>query len=137
MLQSLDPLGVFSDGPLNEKAARVVMMVLYANLYGFALTIVLTMGRALINERVPWEMQGRVFAAQSVLTNLCAIVPVVLAGVLADTIGVAAGADLRRHRGDPGSDLVASAQQPGALAGAFNVGVWEPATALTLDSADS
>jgi MFS family permease len=64
------------------------MTVLYANLYGFALTIVLTMGRALINERVPWQMQGRVFAAQSVLTNLCAIVPVVLAGLLADTIGV-------------------------------------------------
>lgn len=88
LLQSLDPLGAFSSGPLNEKAARVMMMVLYANIYGFALTIVLTMGRALINERVPWEMQGRVFAAQSVLTNLCAIAPVVLAGLLADTIGV-------------------------------------------------
>jgi hypothetical protein len=88
LLQSFDPLGAFSSGPLNEKAARIAMTVLYANFYGFALTIVLTMGRALINERVPWEMQGRIFAAQSVLTNLCAIVPVVLAGLLADTIGV-------------------------------------------------
>ncbi len=88
LLQSFDPLGLFSSGPMNEKAARVTMTVLYANLYGFALTIVLTMGRALINERVPWEMQGRVFAAQSVLTNLYAILPVVLAGILADTIGV-------------------------------------------------
>jgi len=88
LLQSIDPLGVFSDGPLDEKAARIMMTVLYANLYGFALTIVLTMGRALINERVPWEMQGRIFAAQSVLANLVAIVPVVLAGLLADTIGV-------------------------------------------------
>jgi Major Facilitator Superfamily len=88
LLQSFDPLSVFSSGPLNEKAARVIMTVIYADLYGFALTIVLTMGRALINERVPWEMQGRVFAAQSVLTNLVAIVPVVLAGLLADTIGV-------------------------------------------------
>ncbi len=88
LLQSFDPLGLFSSGPMNEKAARVTMTVLYANLYGFSLTIVLTMGRALINERVPWEMQGRVFAAQSVLTNLCAILPVVLAGILADTIGV-------------------------------------------------
>ena len=34
-------------------------------------------------------MQGRVFAAQSVLANLVAIVPVVLAGFLADTVGVA------------------------------------------------
>ncbi len=88
VLQSLDPLGVFADGLLNERAARVIMTVLYANLYGFALTIVLTMGRALINERIPWEMQGRIFAAQSVLTNLCAIVPVVLASLLAETIGV-------------------------------------------------
>jgi MFS family permease len=88
LLQSFDPLGVFSSGPLNEKAARVIMTVIYADIYGFALTIVLTMGRALINERVPWEMQGRVFAAQSVLTNLVAIMPVVLAGLLADTIGV-------------------------------------------------
>jgi sugar phosphate permease len=46
------------------------------------------MGRSLINERVPRAMQGRIFAAQSVLTNLCAIVPVVMAGLLADTIGV-------------------------------------------------
>ena len=88
LLQSFDPFAAFSSGPLNEKAARIIMTVLYANLYGFALTIVLTMGRSLINERVPRAMQGRIFAAQSVLTNLCAIVPVVMAGLLADTIGV-------------------------------------------------
>jgi Major Facilitator Superfamily len=88
LLQSIDPLGVFSNGPLDEKAARIIMTVVYANLYGFALTIVLTMGRVLINERVPWEMQGRIFAAQAVLANLIAIVPVILAGLLADTIGV-------------------------------------------------
>jgi hypothetical protein len=47
------------------------------------------MGRALINERVQLAMQGRVFAAQSILTNLVAIVPVLLAGLVADAIGVA------------------------------------------------
>lgn len=88
LLLSMDPVGVFSSGPLNEQWARIIMTVLYANVYGFALTVVLTMGRALINERVPWGMQGRVFAAQSVLTNLVAILPVLLAGLLADTIGV-------------------------------------------------
>jgi MFS family permease len=88
VLKSFEPLGLFGDGELGEKAARIIVTVAYANLYGFALTVVLTMGRALINERVPWEMQGRIFAAQSVLTNLCAIVPVVLAGIAADTIGV-------------------------------------------------
>jgi predicted MFS family arabinose efflux permease len=88
LMRSFDPVGIFSDGRLDERAARIIMTILYANLYGFSLTIVLTMGRALINERVPWEMQGRVFAAQSVLSNLCAIIPVVLAGLVADTIGV-------------------------------------------------
>jgi MFS family permease len=88
VLQSLDPVGAFSSGPLNEQSARIVMTILYANIYGFGLTIVLTMGRVLINERVPLAMQGRVFAAQSILTNLVAILPVVLAGFLADAIGV-------------------------------------------------
>lgn len=88
LLQSFDPLSVFSAGPLNEQSARILMTVVYANLYGFALTIVLTTGRVLINERVQLAMQGRVFAAQSILTNLVAIVPVVMAGLVADTLGV-------------------------------------------------
>jgi MFS family permease len=88
VLQSLDPLNAFSEGPLNEQAARIAMTVVYANIYGFGLTIVVTMGRVLINERVHLAMQGRIFAAQSILTNLMAIVPVVLAGFLADSIGV-------------------------------------------------
>jgi hypothetical protein len=33
-------------------------------------------------------MQGRVFAAQSVLTNLASIPPILLTGLLADQIGV-------------------------------------------------
>jgi MFS family permease len=88
LLQALDPLQVFSDGPLDERAARIAMTIVFANVYGFGLTIVLTMGRVLINERVQLAMQGRVFAAQSILTNLVAIIPVVLAGLLADSIGV-------------------------------------------------
>jgi MFS family permease len=84
----LDPLGSFSAGPLNDQAARICVTVFYASVYGFALTVVLTMGRVLINERVPLTMQGRVFAAQAVLTNLVAIVPVLLASLAADALGV-------------------------------------------------
>ena len=62
--------------------------MLYGNLYGFSLTVVLTMGRVLLNERIPMNMQGRVFGAQAVLANLTAIVPVVLASLIADTVGV-------------------------------------------------
>lgn len=87
-LESLDPFGLFSRGPLNNQAARVLTTIIYANAYGFSLTLVFTMGRVLLNERVPISMQGRVFAAQAVLANLAAIIPVVLAGVAADTVGV-------------------------------------------------
>ncbi len=87
--ESLDPIGVFSAGPLNQQTARIAATILYANAYGFSLTIVLTLGRVLINERIPLQMQGRVFAAQTVLANLVAIAPVILAGLVADAIGVA------------------------------------------------
>jgi MFS family permease len=88
LLASLNLLGLFREGRLHEQWTRIFVTMVYANFYGFSLTIVLTMGRALINERVPLHMQGRVFAAQSILTNLVAIGPVLMAGLLADAIGV-------------------------------------------------
>jgi hypothetical protein len=54
----------------------------------FAFTFVNVIGRSIVNERIPHEMQGRVFAAQSVLTNLASIPPILLTGLLADVIGV-------------------------------------------------
>jgi MFS family permease len=89
VIASLDPAGVFSAGPLNDQSARILATLIYANAYGFSLTVVMTMGRVLLNERIPLRMQGRIFAAQSVLANLTAILPVVLAGLLADAVGVA------------------------------------------------
>jgi predicted MFS family arabinose efflux permease len=88
LIQGLDPAGIFSEGLAGERGARIFATVLYANAFCFALTVVMTMGRVLINERVPEKMQGRVFAAQAVLANLTAIVPVVVAGLLADAVGV-------------------------------------------------
>ena len=86
LLEAMDPTGLLS--ALGGSASRIAATIIYANVYAFALTMVLTMGRVLLNERVPMEMQGRVFAAQTVLANLVAIAPVVLAGLLADAIGV-------------------------------------------------
>jgi MFS family permease len=87
-LQNAEPFGLFAADALGEKGARIAVTVAFGNAYGFALTVVLTMGRSLLNERVPLAMQGRVFAAQSILSNLVAIVPVVLASLVADAIGV-------------------------------------------------
>lgn len=89
VLQGVIPFGLFGSDALGEKGARIFATIVFGNAYGFALTVVLTMGRALINERIPVAMQGRVFAAQSILSNLVAIVPVVLASLVADAIGVA------------------------------------------------
>jgi MFS family permease len=87
-VESLDPLAVFSAGPLDNQAARIFVTMLYGSAFGFSITVVLTLGRVLLNERVPRAMQGRVFAAQTVLSNLVAIVPVVTAGLIADAVGV-------------------------------------------------
>jgi predicted MFS family arabinose efflux permease len=86
MVDSADPIGIFN--LLGGVSARIFVTIVFANVYGFGLTIVLTMGKVLLNERVPIEMQGRIFAAQTVLANLVAIAPVVLAGFMADAIGV-------------------------------------------------
>jgi MFS family permease len=55
---------------------------------GFAYSLVGVVGRAIINERIPLEMQGRVFAAVNVLTNLSSVAPLLVAGALADLLGV-------------------------------------------------
>jgi hypothetical protein len=87
-IRAIDAVGLFDEGVLGDQGARILATMLYGNLYCFALTVVMTMGRVLINERIPLRMQGRVFAAQAVLGNLTAILPVLLAGLLADAVGV-------------------------------------------------
>ncbi len=87
-LVDMDLFGLFSAGPLNDQTARIAVTIVFANCYGFGMTVVLTMGRVLLNERVPVEMQGRIFAAHGVLSNLMAIVPVLAAGLFADAVGV-------------------------------------------------
>ncbi|MGE0058020.1 MAG: MFS transporter [Dehalococcoidia bacterium] len=87
-LEAWNPIGVFDPGPLNQQTARIAATIVFANMYGYSLTVVMTMGRVLLNERVPQEMQGRVFAAQTVLANLVAILPVAVSGLIADAVGV-------------------------------------------------
>ena len=49
--------------------------------------IVLVVARAILYERVPPGMQGRVFALQSVLSSLAAVLPLILVGVVAAWLG--------------------------------------------------
>ena len=87
-LTNLNPAGAFDPGPLGETSARIIITGVIAAGLAFAYTFLNIVGRSVVNERVPQDMQGRVFAAQTVLTNLASIPPILLAGLLADGLGV-------------------------------------------------
>ncbi|MBF6599869.1 MAG: MFS transporter [Dehalococcoidia bacterium] len=88
MLSGANPLGLFDPGPFGETSARIVITGFVAAGLAFAYTFLNIVGRSVVNERIPREMQGRVFAAQTVLTNLASIPPILLAGLLADALSV-------------------------------------------------
>lgn len=87
-LETWNLFGLFDPGPFGEGTARILLTMALAAGLAFAFTFVNVVARSIVNERMPREMQGRVFAAQSVLTNLASIPPILLTGLLADVIGV-------------------------------------------------
>jgi MFS family permease len=87
-LESLNPLGMFDPGPFGQSTARIMISSVLGAALAFAFTFVNIVGRSIVNERIPREMQGRVLAAQNVLTNLASIPPILLTGLLADAAGV-------------------------------------------------
>ncbi len=87
-IASLNPLGIAHPGPLHGQGARVAVTMVTAIFTGFGSSLINVASRAIINERIPMEMQGRVFAAQAVLANLASVAPLLVAGVLADLVGV-------------------------------------------------
>lgn len=87
-LEALNLFGLFDPGPFGEGTARILVTMVLAAELAFAFTFVNVVARSVVNQRMPREMQGRVFAAQSVLTNLASIPPILLTGLLADFIGV-------------------------------------------------
>ena len=88
-LRSANPAGIFDPGPFGETGARIMITSVLGAGIAFAFTFVNIVGRSIVNERIPREMQGRVLAAQTVLINLTSIPPILLTGLLADVIGVA------------------------------------------------
>ncbi|HXK33791.1 MAG TPA: hypothetical protein VNM91_07265, partial [Dehalococcoidia bacterium] len=88
VLAAVNPLGLFGPGPFGEGTARIMVAAVVGPGLAFAFTFVNVVTRSMVNERMPGEMQGRIFAAQNVLTNLASIPPVLLTGIMADVIGV-------------------------------------------------
>ncbi len=88
-LRAANPAGLFDPGPFGQGSARIIITSMLGAGLAFAFTFVNVVGRTIVNERMPREMQGRVFAGQTVLTNLASIPPILLTGLLADVIGIA------------------------------------------------
>ena len=88
LLANQNPLGIFDPGPFDDRSGRIIVAMLTTVPAGFAYSLIGVASRALLNERVAVEMQGRVFAALAVLTSLASIIPLVVAGGLADWLGV-------------------------------------------------
>ena len=73
---------------LSDTAARIAVAIVFSTTAAFSFSVVGVASRSLVNERMPLQIQGRVFAAQVVLANLASIPPIVLAGVLSEVVGV-------------------------------------------------
>jgi MFS family permease len=87
VLERLNLFGLFDPGPFGETTALIIVTGAIALGLAFVYTFLNVVGRSIINHRIPTDMQGRIFAAQTVLTNLASIPPILLAGILADLIG--------------------------------------------------
>ena len=57
---------------------------------GFAFTLVSVASRVVMNQRAPPEAQGRVYAVQMALGDLLSLPPLLLVGIIADSVGVRA-----------------------------------------------
>ena len=89
LLQETEHLNPFSD---EQRAAGLSILVLltatFAGPLGFTYALVNAPAQTVLHERAPAEMRGRVFAAQVVLANAVGIIPLVVAGSVADIFGV-------------------------------------------------
>lgn len=87
LLHAHDPLHVLGLRSPAVLFSRTAFAAILSGPLGFAYGLVLVVARAILYERVPLAMQGRVFALQGVLSNVGSILPLVLVGVVAYWLG--------------------------------------------------
>lgn len=66
----------------------VIMATILAMPLGFAFSLVSVSGRAVLHERSPAHMRGRILAVQMVLAGVASVVPLFLVGVMTQLLGV-------------------------------------------------
>jgi MFS family permease len=92
-LTALNPLGLYDPGPLGRGPLahadnRLGTVMIFAIPLGFSFSVVQVAANTFMNERVPLQMQGRVFALQGAVKNATAILPLLALGALASLVGV-------------------------------------------------
>jgi MFS family permease len=99
----------------NFDAGGVMAMVITFPL-GFSYAVVSVAGNTVMDDRVPLHLRGRVGATQAALSAIASSVPVLVAGALADFIGVAPV--MAMVAGLAGVVAVANLREPGDNSGA-------------------
>ena len=88
-LETTKNLNPFSDdGRAGGLSILVLLTMAFAGPLGFTYAMVNAPAQTVLHERAPAEMRGRVFAAQVVLANAVGILPLIVAGSVADIFGV-------------------------------------------------
>lgn len=79
---------VFDPSAASLELGMYTLVVLIALVAGVGFVAIIVPSQTLIQERVPGEIRGRVFAVQLVLSNVVSILPLVFLGSVADLIGI-------------------------------------------------
>lgn len=90
VLRGLGPLGAPLDWPPLSRpdgSGRLGVALILAIPLGLAFSMVQVAANTLLHERVPIEMQGRVFALQGAVKNATAVLPLLALGGLASLVG--------------------------------------------------
>jgi MFS family permease len=87
----LIPKGFFQRiglGAFPEELGLVGIVVMLALLLGIGYSLVNVSAQTLVQERVPFDLRGRIFATQFAFANAAAVVPLLFLGGLADLVGI-------------------------------------------------
>ncbi|MEX1254973.1 MAG: MFS transporter [Dehalococcoidia bacterium] len=89
-LEAMNAFGMFDPGPFGDTSARIILTAIFSSAAAFSFSVLGVASRSIVQQRMPMELQGRIFAAQNVLINLASIPPILLAGLLAEVFTVEA-----------------------------------------------
>ncbi len=90
LLKRTEHLNPFGEQRAGGLSILVLLTMAFAGPLGFTYALVNAPAQTVLHERAAPEIRGRVFAAQVVLANAVGILPLIVAGSVADIFGVSA-----------------------------------------------